>query len=173
MSNVTHLIGSIAEFNPKRGPAIEPYREATRRAIEVLPVIDENPSFSKGQVSVTGEDYRQGSYQGYRLVHFGGIYNHLLTDFDRLLTKIETMMDRMFWTEAEIFVDGGWEGPSFRLSYKVSGETIEQYLNGTTTDRKFEISLLNHNNSEPRKWDLKPYLGEERASLVNSETQNA
>lgn len=167
MSNPTPLLGYIQEFYPYHQDNKESYHTANNGALEALPADDSYPPLCRSMMGVTGSDALHGSFRGQRLFYLGGYLNHILEHLPEWLDKFEAFLKRLFWTEAELHVDGGWYGPSFKLIYTVSEDTVRKYLEcPSVLIHQWKLEVLSGGSFPSHHECWLQFLGPARSSLA-------
>ena len=173
MSNQTPITGYICEYYPHHQENRQDYRNVNDHVLDCLPETDDFPPLCKCMASRTGSDSSQGSSRGNRLIYLGGYFNHILDDLPQWLDKFESLLRRLYWTEAELHIFGGWMCASYTINYRISQATADQFAKDPENperdwicrvyDRTCEISTDNR---------LEGYLGAARFSLIAADTGN-
>ena len=129
LSDANVLIGYISEPLPYYQPA-DPlfFRKPNDAVLAELPADDVWPPLYRSLFSVTGHDSLHGSFRGQRLIHFAGHFNHLASDLGEWLDKFERLLRRLYWLDAEVLLMHAWSGPPVVLRYRVSKDTVLQYM---------------------------------------------
>lgn len=143
MSDANLLIGYVAEPLQKFQPNPDFFRASNNAALARLPADDSWPPLCRSLFAVTGDDALHGSYKHQRLIHFAGRFNHLINHFDEWLDKFDRLLKLLYWLEAEISITPEWGGPPFMLQYRVSPETIANYMSNAPRP--------------PQEWELRGY----------------
>ena len=167
MSNTTPLLGFIQEYIPTHQTSGHDYRSANDIVLEKLPLDDDFPPLCRCMVSTTGNDTAHGSFRGQRLIYLGGYFNHILHDLPRWLDKFECLLKSLYWTRAEVHINGGWMIASYVLAYQISQPTISQYAGDPeNAERVWDLDVFNLNLDTSNDERLGDFLGGERGELI-------
>ena len=66
---------------------------------------------------------------GAALIYLGGYFNHVLDHLPQWLDKFEGLLRRLYWTQAEIQINGGWMCASYVIEYQITQATANQFAN--------------------------------------------
>lgn len=127
MSDPNILTGYIEEALPKYQSDNAFFHRANDAVLDALPAEDEWPPVCRSLFSATGEDWLHGSHRGQRLIHFAGRFNYFGDELGPWLDKFESLLRRLYWLRAELFVLESWKNPPLCLRYEVVPGTVEVY----------------------------------------------
>jgi hypothetical protein len=173
MSNQTPLIGYICEYYPHHQENRQSYRDANDHVLNCLPESDDFPPLCRSMISTTGSDSTRGSSRGNRLIYLGGYFNHILDGLPQWLDKFESLLRRLYWTEAELQIYGGWMCASYTIEYRISQATADQFAKDPENPARDWICRVYDRSCESSTDNrLEGYLGSDRFSLITSDPDN-
>jgi len=105
MGMETVLVGYIAECwlggDENRTRLL---RRSNRRILSALPEEDSWPPLTKGLFAWSDEGGMRGGYRG-TIIHFGGRFKSIETDWDEWLIKYESLLKQLYWESSTVFLD--------------------------------------------------------------------
>jgi hypothetical protein len=163
VSDPNVLLGYIAEPQPHYVADPYFYQRTNDATIKALPEDDSYPPLCRSLFSVTGDDSKHGAFREQRLIFFAGHFNYFVQDMAPWLDKFESLLRKLFWINAEVFVSGGITGPPLTLRYQIAQGTVGRYhLHPPKLPTDWTLRAYGLNSWEQPPEDVSEYLGEGR-----------